>query len=248
MHSTRNLQSLVPKAGAILTPRQYGATPAPNGGEWPLNADDRTRYYLNRIYPTIQGEGSKAGTPMTIIRLQGCPVGCVFCDTPESWEADRVWTGTSRDIADEVAGYPPRWALITGGEPTWQDLTSLTYDLLDRGIKRALETSGVYPITGVWSWVTVSPKPLGLLPLNPDSLHYADEIKWLIGRADDVEALEEWLDRHRGDLKTPTKKAVRISLQPISCSPKATDLAIAALMKHADWRLSLQTHKMMGVA
>ena len=247
MHSKSDVPpSLVPKASKVLTPAQYGATP-PDGSKWPLNeaSTERHRYAVNNIYPTIQGEGKHVGVPMTIVRLQGCPVGCVFCDTPESWEVSNAWHATADDIAAEVAGYPPRWALVTGGEPAWHDLDALTDAFARHGLKRALETSGVYPITGLWNWVTVSPKPRGLLPIHYDAVSMADEIKWLVGKESDVEALEEWLERWR---RVPVNSGYVISLQPISCSRRATAIAVEALMKHADWRLSLQTHKMMGVA
>jgi len=232
---------MIPRASEVLTPFQYGAK-APEGTSWPLNKDRFTEYWVNRVYPTVQGEGRQAGTPMTIIRLQGCPVGCSFCDTPETWSVDDMtlswWKAEA--LAAQVG---LSWALVTGGEPTWHDLGALTAALRVRGIRRALETSGVYPITGLWDWVTISPKPRGLLPLDRQNLRQADEVKWIVGRAEDVQEIEHFVR----EMGLPGG-GPRISLQPVSCSEKATALCLGALMRHPDWYLSLQTHKMIGIA
>lgn len=90
---------------------------------------------LNDIYLCIQGEGCLAGTPMVLIRLHGCSVGCPFCDTKETWrtlEQDEAFTLEQAQAAPEKwVGMEPlaiaisasevrqgaEWALITGGEP-----------------------------------------------------------------------------------------------------------------------------------
>lgn len=252
----------VPRASSIRTPAQAGVT-APPGDGWPLNRGRWTEYALNTIYPTVQGEGQLTGTAMTIIRLQGCPVGCVFCDTPESWVPPSDWRsvfhegqpfpGTrgggvgwaqARAIAAYVASLPPRWALITGGEPAWYDLGALTAELRALGLSSALETSGVYAISGLWQWVCVSPKPAGLLPLCVTNLTRADEVKWIVGKAADLGALEAFLAAHAGTLNP----AAVVSVQPMSASPKATALCVDALMAHPTWQLSLQTHKYLQIA
>lgn len=232
----------VPEADPILTPAQFGAV-APKGDVWPLNREAPDTYALNRIYPTVQGEGGQTGTPMTIVRLQGCPVGCVFCDTPDSW-AEMPPTLTAAQVAQEVYATQLHWALVTGGEPTWHHLTSLTRALHARGIRAALETAGTYPVTGLWDWVTLSPKPQGLRPLDPDWLRVACEVKWVVGKPDDVVALDHFLDQWGPPLKGPA----RVSVQPLSASAKATRVCLDALMAHPHWFLSLQTHKMIAIA
>lgn len=248
---------MIPAAGRALTPAQYRVTPPPFSS-WPFNALALDRYLVNRVYPTVQGEGRMAGTPMTILRLQGCPVGCVFCDTPESWgTVGRPWGGDPEvgvpepggrgfagadALADEVAALPPRWVLVTGGEPCWHDLGALTDALRERGLWTALETSGVFPITGVWSWVTVSPKPDGRLPLLARSLDHANEVKWVVGREQDLRRLEAFLVEHHLRMRG------RVAVQPMSGSVRATQLCLDALMQHPQWRLSIQVHKLLGIA
>lgn len=239
---------MIPKAGKVLTPAQYGAV-APPGDKWPLNVADRAMYGINRIYSTIQGEGGQAGTPMTIVRLQGCGVGCTFCDTPESWEVSvDMNTWRSDEIAEIVKfKHQPLWALVTGGEPTWYDLQALTSSLHTFGLETALETSGVYDITGDWDYITISPKPAGLLPLQMNNVRYANELKWVVGRASDIDFIEQ---RYDAFMKAGlmAERRPRWSLQPMSASQKATDLCLEALMKYPTWRLSIQSHKLIGIA
>src|SRR5205809_4867824 len=98
---------------------------------------------LNDLYPTIQGEGAMTGVPMVLVRLQGCGVGCPWCDTKETWVAaaqNRVGTipealGTNPRWTDadppeiaqaaREAGPALAWALVTGGEPAEQELAPL---------------------------------------------------------------------------------------------------------------------------
>lgn len=240
---------MIPKASKVLTPAQYGAV-APPGDQWPLNDGDRRQYGINRIYPTLQGEGGQAGTPMTIVRLQGCPVGCLFCDTPESWEPNKITWWSAEAIAAHVKEYTPLWALVTGGEPTWYDLDKLTAGLHLVELKCALETSGVYQITGRWDYITISPKLAGRLPLVQENLYIADEVKWVIGRRQDIEYVEEQYEQWRWTLlyRYGRRPSPRWSLQPMSASEKATQLCLDALMKWPEWHLSLQVHKILGVA
>lgn len=234
---------MIPTASPTLTPVQYGAV-VPDGTVWPVNYDE-TMYNVADVYPTVQGEGRLAGTPMTIVRLQGCPVSCVFCDQPESWDPK---TGTWMDVAAlvlRVAALTPRWTLVTGGEPTWHYLWALTHGLQRQGLRTALETSGTFPVTGAWNWICWSPKPFGKIPaLASAYFRCANEVKWLVGRDRDVTMLEEFLAQTAARARRSDQA---ITIQPISCSPKATRICLDALMKHPDWFLSAQLHKYIGV-
>lgn len=124
-------------------------------------------YRVNDLYATIQGEGKMVGTPMILLRLHGCPVGCTFCDTKETWAMDgaalpdrratlaeargtnALWVELDtealvRAVCDERERSAPgvRWVLLTGGEPAEQPVRPLVRALHERGFKVALETSG----------------------------------------------------------------------------------------------------------
>lgn len=225
----------------VLTPVQYGAR-IPDGARWPLNAGQCDVYAVNSMYDSIQGEGRQVGTPVTVVRLQGCPVGCVWCDTPETWSSptDQTQWWKAETLAAQVGR---RWVLVTGGEPTWYDLRALTTALRERGIRRALETAGVYPITGAWDWVCLSPKPRGRRPLDRWNLRQADEVKWIVGRESDLQELEQFLRL----CEITATVGPRVSLQPVSCAARATRLCVEALARHPEWYLSVQLQKYLGV-
>ncbi len=119
------------------------------------------------IYATVQGEGIDVGRPAVFVRMAGCSVGCVWCDTKESWGFDRPAV-TPAAVAAEVlrvadeAGL--RSVVVTGGEPLQQpaaELAELTARLRQAGFHLAVETSGHFLPNGLATafdlW-TVSPK------------------------------------------------------------------------------------------
>jgi 7-carboxy-7-deazaguanine synthase len=217
---------------------------------------------LNDIYQCVQGEGCQTGVAMVMVRLQGCGVGCPFCDTKETWalaEANKVATleqalGTNPKWCEvepgELAAYArwtfpgPRWALVSGGEPADQPLFSLVRELHGRDFRVALETSGTARghVGAGFDWICVSPKigmPGGKAIL-PEAVAAAHEIKHVVGKPEDIEALDQLL------LSTPLRHDVQICLQPVSTQAKATELCTRTAIDRG-WRLSLQTHKLVGL-
>ena len=215
---------------------------------------------VNEIFATLQGEGAYAGTPATFIRLQGCPVGCPWCDTKHTWPlADRKKIGITdmllktgdaptwaamevAQIVKAVSALKPHHYVITGGEPAAQDIYDLTVELGRLG-RVQLETSGTYPVNvSVDTWVTVSPKidMPGGLDVLPGVLIRADEIKLPVADESDIEKFLEVAVK-MGDLLDG-----KISLQPVSLDSAATNLCIEACRAN-NWRLSIQTHKLIAV-
>jgi 7-carboxy-7-deazaguanine synthase len=186
---------------------------------------------VNDVYASIQGEGCQAGVPMVLIRLQGCGVGCPWCDTKQTWTVEAA---NRRDALGAILGdsplwcevgpdalaaycrdnFPgPKWALVTGGEPADQDLGPLVEALHRRGYKVALETSGtaVGHVGAGFDWVCVSPKVAmpGGRPVLRDAVMGADEIKHVVGRDRDIEALDRLLAILGPDLKAHKLLALR---------------------------------------
>jgi 7-carboxy-7-deazaguanine synthase len=219
---------------------------------------------INDIYLTLQGEGALTGTPMLLVRTHGCSVGCPWCDTKETWvnqgTVDTVgelldlprpnptsWEASPQRVAQAVLGLMPdaiTWVLLTGGEPGEQEadeLREFVGHLHEAGKRIAVETSGT--ALGPWDvvdHVCVSPKinmPGGRVVLA-SVVAQAHELKCVIGREQDVQVLDEFL------VGNPTPG--QVFLQPLSCSPKATALCIQTCMERG-WRLSLQTHKTVGL-
>lgn len=218
------------------------------------------KYPINDLFYTIQGEGLQTGTPAVFLRLHGCNVGCPFCDTKETWEFDPMqevatieaacaepytytWQ-TAQTIASHITAHwlRAKWVVVTGGEPALYPLTELVEALHNINLRAAIETSGTANghVGAGFDWVTVSPKinMPSRLPILPEAMAEADEIKHVVGRSQDIDQLDELLAAF--DLKAA------ICLQPMSQNQRATELAIE-IVKQRGWRLSLQTHKFINI-
>lgn len=215
---------------------------------------------VNEIFATVQGEGAFTGTPATFVRLQGCPVGCPWCDTKHTWEVE---TGMRRSLSvvQEKADVPsaeyadvevddlvtaieaerPRHVVVTGGEPCLYNLSELTRRLLGGGRRVQLETSGTELVRAArGTWVTVSPKlnMPGGREVRRDALERADELKIPVGKLADYERAKPLLGMVR--------PSCLVWLQPLSQSAKATTLCVEIATEYGH-RVSVQVHKYLGV-
>jgi len=220
-------------------------------------------YKVNELFQTIQGEGVYTGVPAIFVRLQGCDVGCAWCDTKHTWnidpakqselmlltdkstESDRWADVSAKEIVDEIKrlGYSANLIVITGGEPCMFDLRELTQVLHEFGFQIQLETSGTYPVlVDDQTWVTLSPKinMRGKKEVLKTALVRANEIKHPVGTEKDIEQLDALLQQ----LKSVNDKT--ICLQPISQKPKATALCMKTCIER-NWRLSIQMHKYLDI-
>lgn len=210
-----------------------------------------TNLRVREIFPTIQGEGRWSGAPSIFVRLQGCDVGCPWCDTKESWDfgaPDILVALPGRVLVDYLVkhyGAKPsiHHIVITGGEPAAYDLVEATTALCTRGFAVSLETSGTYPIrVNDEVWVTVSPKwdMPGGRKVRDDALYRANELKVVVGKAADVDrAMDTWTHGQRAN-------GCQLYLQPLSQSSKATEICVAACLDTGA-HLSPQTHKYLGL-
>ncbi|WP_448569726.1 7-carboxy-7-deazaguanine synthase QueE [Thalassotalea ganghwensis] len=219
-------------------------------------------YKINELFQTIQGEGAFTGQPSIFIRLQGCPVGCSWCDTKHTWEikpdlsvsVDTMLAKTQESehwsamTPEEIIslchdqGYQAKHVVITGGEPCMVDLTPLCDALQQRGFSCQIETSGTFEIkTTPECWVTVSPKVnmKGGYAILDSAMQRANEIKHPVATEQHVDDLKALLAKH-----AITDKPVY--LQPISQKQRATELAIQTCIEN-NWRLSIQVHKYIGI-
>jgi len=96
------------------------------------------------VFYSIQGEGATAGLPAVFVRLQGCSVGCVWCDTKYSWDPEAGREVDLPALVNEAAAFPCRRAVVTGGEPLESPLfVPLLRGLAGRGFAIEVETSGI---------------------------------------------------------------------------------------------------------
>ncbi|MCF7363828.1 7-carboxy-7-deazaguanine synthase QueE [Vibrio diazotrophicus] len=221
-------------------------------------------YKVNEMFETIQGEGVFTGVPAVFVRLQECPVGCAWCDTKQTWEANEqdqqsfdqviVKTGDSPNWCSASAqqiiamyqsqGYTAKHIVITGGEPCIYDLVPLTQAFEEIGCQCQIETSGTFEVRATKdTWVTVSPKVAmkGKLPVIESALLRANEIKHPVATDKDIENLDQLLQ------SANVPESTVIALQPISQKPRATQLCIDTCVAR-NWRLSIQTHKYLSIA
>lgn len=200
--------------------------------------------HINTVLPvmehfyTLQGEGMHQGKAAYFIRLGGCDVGCVWCDVKESWDASKHPLFNIEDLIFKIKEHPVEIVVITGGEPLMHDLTELTKQLKEAGLRTHIETSGSSPLTGTWDWITLSPKKFKA-PL-PEILPHANELKIVVFNNSDFDWAENWASQVSSECKW--------YLQPEwDKAATITPLIIDYIKAHPKWQLSLQIHKYINV-
>ncbi|HRL72288.1 MAG: 7-carboxy-7-deazaguanine synthase QueE [Flavobacterium sp.] len=192
---------------------------------------------LMEEFYTIQGEGFHTGTAAYFIRIGGCDVGCHWCDVKESWNAE-LHPPTGIDLIVANASKYSETVVVTGGEPLMWDMNLLTQKLKENNRKVHIETSGAYPLTGIWDWICLSPKKNKL----PTETVYenAHELKVIIHNKHDFIFAEEQAEKVNSN--------AILFLQPEwSKNDEMTPLIVDYVMKNPKWRVSLQTHKYLNI-
>jgi 7-carboxy-7-deazaguanine synthase (Cx14CxxC type) len=206
-------------------------------------------YAVKEIFYTLQGEGANAGRAAVFCRFAGCNLwsgreqdrpgaDCTFCDT------DFVGTdgpgggrfATAEDLAEACRSATgdagPDLVVLTGGEPMLQVDPQLVDALHARGFTIAIETNGTLPVLPAIDWICVSPKAGTDLKQRT-----GDELKLVYPQSGlDPQSVASLSFTHR-------------FLQPMDGPDVArnTQAAIAYCKQHPAWRLSLQTHKLLGI-
>lgn len=187
---------------------------------------------------TLQGEGRWQGSPAYFIRLAGCDVGCVWCDVKESWQASPHQQIEIEKLVHQAAQHPGEIAVITGGEPAMYDLTQLTDNLIHKGFRTHIETSGVHALTGDWHWICLSPKKF---KRPAEGIHeQAHELKVVIYHKSDFKFAEEHAALVSGSCE--------LYLQPEwGRINQVLPLIVDYVKENPRWKVSLQSHKYMNI-
>lgn len=207
-------------------------------------------YAVKEMFLTLQGEGVNAGRRAVFVRFAGCNLWsgreqdrataiCRFCDTNfvgVNGEGGGRFADAST-LAAMVEGHwgtgtADRFVVLTGGEPMLQVDDAIVDSLQGRGFHIAIESNGTLPVHPGIDWVCISPKAGSTVVQRS-----GDELKLVWPQAGtDLDEVERWDFTHR-------------LIQPLD-DPQADvhrDMAVALVMARPAWRLSLQTHKLLGL-
>ena len=203
-------------------------------------------FRVNNIFYSLQGEGRNTGRAAVFIRFAGCNLRCSFCDT--EFESYRELTG--EEILAAIRDYPSRFVVLTGGEPTLQVDEAFVDFLHQHGYEVAMESNGTRPAPENLDWLTVSPKVNEKLEMRNEKwgmknekCHQPDEIKIVFDENTDPATIishSSFLIPHL------------LYLQPCDTGDPDRNKAITQacvdyIKAHPQWRLSLQTHKLIDI-
>ncbi len=207
-------------------------------------------YAVKELFLTLQGEGVRSGRRAVFCRFAGCNLWsgreqdrasatCTFCDT-DFVGTDGAGGGKFADagaLADAIAGFwgddtALRYVVLTGGEPMLQVDDALIDALHDRGFEIAIETNGTLAVPRSIDWICVSPKA-GSTTVQRSG----DELKLVWPQpGSDIDAMEGWDFVHR-------------LIQPMDDARSVENMraCVDLVIERPHWRLSLQTHKLLGI-
>ena len=188
-------------------------------------------------FHSLQGEGLHAGRSAFFVRLGGCVVACPWCDTKHSWPAG---VHPQQALAALAAEAGAAFVVLTGGEPLHHDLGPLCQALEPSGLPLHLETSGVDPLSGRFAWITLSPKRHR--PPTTELLATCQELKVVVHEVADLDFAQAMAAAAAAAGNQPA-----LLLQPGWDSPAGQALAIDYVRRNPQWRLSLQSHKLLGL-
>ena len=201
---------------------------------------------ITEIFYSLQGESNTVGIPTVFIRLTGCPLRCVYCDSAYAFSGGKKMS--LADIIAEVENHGCHYITVTGGEPLAQPACLILMNqLLDKGYTVSLETSGALDISSVDPRVvkvmdikTPSSGEVGKNHYNNiEYLTHQDQIKFVIGNAEDYNWSKTILVEY--DLLSRCE----ILFSPIAGQQNPTELAEKILNDKLPVRFQLQLHKLL---
>lgn len=196
---------------------------------------------INNIFHSLQGEGINTGRPAVFIRFAGCNLHCPFCDT----EFTSFTEMSDDDIIAAITPFKTHFCVLTGGEPSLQVNETFVDLLHSQGFEVAMETNGTHPVPSNLDWLTVSPKSEGIRLTSEPIDRHIDELKVIFENHQSfIHLLSNLPDsfmlaKHRLVQPCDTGDAKR--------NQKVMNECVDYVKQNPQWRLSLQTHKLIGI-
>ncbi len=193
---------------------------------------------LMEEFYSLQGEGFHVGEAAYFIRIGGCDVGCAWCDTKESWNAELFPPVAVEGVVARAVNCQAKVVIVTGGEPSLYPLDYFTTALRNNGIRTFIETSGAHTLSGRWDWICLSPKKK--TPPNIEIYSLANELKVIIHKNDDL----QWAEKNAALVNQNCKLFLQAEW---SVAESITESLVEYIKQHPKWRISLQAHKYMRI-
>lgn len=200
------------------------------------------QYRIVEIFETLQGEGFNTGMPSIFIRFGKCNLACPWCDT----NYNQYETKSLGAIMHTVRGFSAKNIIITGGEPTIQpDLEILLNQLKNEGYFIAIETNGLKPVPMQIDYIATSPKRLYQKNYLKHHIPYANEVRIVVDGdvLDFCEQIENSIKAERYYLSPCEENGVMNMLDTITQLGQLNQRP-----NRPRWQLSIQTHKIAGIA
>lgn len=195
------------------------------------------KYPIVEIFYSIQGEGFHMGKPHVFVRFGNCNLRCEWCDT-NFLDYTELYLD---EIIKKILSFGCNRVVFTGGEPCLQDLSTIGNELKKYDINLSVETNGTIPVPDIIDWICVSPKDQ-LYPNSVIKQRVGDELK-IVYCGQDLNLYDEL--KHGFE---------HIFLQPCYFENESVEwngrnfVETENIVKiNKGWRLSLQTHKWLGV-
>ena len=194
-------------------------------------------YPIVEIFHSVQGEAFHSGVPHVFVRFGNCNLRCEWCDTDFlTYDEMRL-----EDIVEKILSFNCERVIFTGGEPCLQDLQAIGSELKKHGLNLSVETNGTIEVPEIIDWICVSPK---------DQLYPNVFIKQRVGHELKVVYCGQNLSMY-DDLKQGFEhhfiQPCYMDTDTVEQNGKNFAVVERLVKSNPGWRLSLQTHKWMGV-